>query len=89
VNPADSKRITDKINVGDLSEKPGWVRMSMHPTMANGEVLGIIDAIKEIAENIDSFQKDYIYSLKKNEFFHKSSGNRQSERVKGWFNIST
>ena len=33
-----SQEITDKINHGDLSEKPGWVRWSLHPTMTNEEV---------------------------------------------------
>jgi len=88
VNPADSKRITDKINLGDLSEKPGWIRMSMHPTMTNEEVYYIIYAIKETSENIDDFQKDYTYDLSKNEFFQKSSGNHQHERVKNWFNTN-
>jgi selenocysteine lyase/cysteine desulfurase len=33
VDPIRSKKITDKINTGDLSDKPGWVRMSVHPTI--------------------------------------------------------
>ena len=31
VSYARSKEITDKINHGDLSEKPGWVRWSLAP----------------------------------------------------------
>ncbi|MGD8305869.1 MAG: aminotransferase class V-fold PLP-dependent enzyme [Ignavibacteria bacterium] len=88
VNPSDSKRITDKINVGDLSEKPGWVRMSMHPTMTDEELYFIINAIKEIVENIDNLQNDYKYNLQKNEFTHISSDNRQTARVKDWFSFS-
>jgi selenocysteine lyase/cysteine desulfurase len=33
-----SQEITDKINHGDLSDKPGWVRWSLHPTMTDSEV---------------------------------------------------
>ncbi|MFN7117196.1 MAG: aminotransferase class V-fold PLP-dependent enzyme, partial [Saprospiraceae bacterium] len=33
VTPGFSKLITDQINHGDLSNKPGWIRMSVHPTM--------------------------------------------------------
>jgi len=40
-----SREITDKINHGDLSEKPGWIRISLHPTMTNAELDLIIDAI--------------------------------------------
>ena len=52
VDPLHSKQITDKINAGDLSEKPGWVRMSIHPTMTNEELYLIINALKEIVKNI-------------------------------------
>ena len=33
-----SQHITEKINAGDLSEKPGWVRISLHPTLSEEEV---------------------------------------------------
>ena len=37
VEKEQSCLITDKINSGDLTTKPGWVRMSIHPTMTNNE----------------------------------------------------
>ncbi|MCH7516750.1 MAG: aminotransferase class V-fold PLP-dependent enzyme, partial [Bacteroidetes bacterium] len=88
VDPSYSKRITDKINHGDLSEKPGWVRMSIHPTMTNDEIYFIINAIKEIVENIENWQSDYDYDLHKNEFFHIADDGNQSEIIKEWFNLS-
>jgi len=88
VDPSHSKRITDKINQGDLSEKPGWVRMSIHPTMTNDEIYFIINAIKEIVENIENWQSDYAYDLHKNEFFHISDSGNQSEMIREWFNLS-
>ncbi|MCH7771348.1 MAG: selenocysteine lyase, partial [Bacteroidetes bacterium] len=88
VDPSHSKRITDKINHGDLSEKPGWVRMSIHPTMTNDEIYFIINAIKEIVENIENCQSDYDYDLHKNEFFHIAAYGNQSEIIKEWFNLS-
>jgi len=36
-----------------LSLKPGWVRLSLHPTMSDEELLFIIDAIGQISENAD------------------------------------
>ncbi len=71
VTPGKSKHITDKINVGDLSEKPGWVRMSIHPTMKNDEIFFITNAVKEIVENISEWKKYYVYSSSKNEYFHR------------------
>jgi len=88
VDPSHSKRITDKINKGDLSEKPGWVRMSIHPTMTNDEIYFIINAIREIVENIENWQTDYDYDLHKNEFFHTADDGSQSEMIRKWFSLS-
>ncbi|MEQ9404900.1 MAG: aminotransferase class V-fold PLP-dependent enzyme [Cyclobacteriaceae bacterium] len=49
VSPVRSKQITDLIDEGDDSLKPGWVRISVHPTMTNDEVEFIVDAIRTIA----------------------------------------
>jgi selenocysteine lyase/cysteine desulfurase len=80
-----SKQITDKIDHGDLSEKPGWVRMSIHPTMTDKEIYNIIDAVREIVENIDEWKVDYEYDIHKNEFFHRS-GN-ENENVYKMFSL--
>jgi selenocysteine lyase/cysteine desulfurase len=89
VDAEHSKRVTDKINSGDLSEKPGWVRMSIHPTMTNKELLYIIDAIKEVVDNINKWQSDYDYDVHKNEFFHKSYNGNLNEQIREWFNLSS
>ncbi len=78
VTPQMSKHITEKINHGDLSEKPGWVRMSLHPTMTDDEVYLIVDAIKQIVKNIQSWKEDYIYDLHKNEYYHKNGYEKES-----------
>jgi len=70
VTPNQSKEITDKIDHGDFSEKPGWVRMSIHPTMTDDELNLIIDALKQIVENIEEWKKDYTYDQHKNEYFN-------------------
>ena len=83
-----SKRITDKINTGDLSEKPGWVRMSIHPTMKDEELYFIINAIKEIVKNVNDWEKDYNYDIHKNEFTHISGIEGELEKIKDWFDLS-
>ena len=70
-----SKSITDKIDHGDYSEKPGWVRMSIHPTMANDEIYFICDSIKQIIKNISNWEKDYNYSSSKNEYYNLKDNN--------------
>ena len=48
INYEMSHRITDKINSGDIGAKPGWVRVSLHPTMTDHEIDYIVYAIEEI-----------------------------------------
>jgi selenocysteine lyase/cysteine desulfurase len=87
VSPGQSRDITDKINRGDLSEKPGWVRLSIHPTTTNNELYYIIDAISEIRKNIDPWSKDYLYNPSTNEF-RNILYNGSDEFVNNWFTFN-
>ncbi len=77
VTPQMSKHITQKINHGDLSEKPGWVRMSIHPTMTEDELNYIIEAVDEIVKNVKTWQLDYEYDSHQNEFYHKNGYSKE------------
>ncbi|MBN2273461.1 MAG: aminotransferase class V-fold PLP-dependent enzyme [Bacteroidales bacterium] len=83
-----SHEITEKINRGDLSDKPGWIRLSLHPTMRNNEVRFFMKALNEIIGNIDFLKKDYLYDPKKNEFEHVSRVNKAPEWLSTWFDIT-
>ncbi len=83
-----SKEITDKIEAGDLSMKPGWVRLSLHPTMTNEELLFILDAIREISENIVNWRKDYDYDNHTNEYHHHSYHGEKVYKSSGWFELN-
>ena len=86
VDPATSQEITDKIDHGDLSSKPGWVRVSLHPTTKDEEVDRVIEAVREIGKNHAVWAKDYEYSASTNEFRHR--GERSSEDgVRAWFSL--
>ena len=89
VSPSLSKEMTDKINLGDISSKLGWVRMSIHPTMTDDELLFIIDAIKEIVKNISIWEKDYKYDSSKNEFINLLSTGNEDEKIKEWFTLNS
>ncbi|MHB8905372.1 MAG: aminotransferase class V-fold PLP-dependent enzyme [Melioribacteraceae bacterium] len=87
VDPTRSKHIAEKINRGDLSEKPGWVRLSLHPTITNEELDFVLNAIEEVITNVKEWSKDYTYSSKTNEFCHKSQPLNGFEDINQWFNL--
>ena len=81
-----SQEITDKINHGDLSDKPGWVRWSLHPTMTNAEVIITTEALNDIVANIENYKKDYVYDNHTNVFWHKNDVNDENE-IRKWFTL--
>jgi selenocysteine lyase/cysteine desulfurase len=64
-----SKDIMDSIDVGDLSKKPGVVRVSLHPIMTNDEVLYIADSLKEAITNAKEWEKEYEFDKHSGEYF--------------------
>jgi len=88
VSHADSHRITELINQGDLSLKPGWIRLSLHPTMTTKELMTTIKALKEIQAHYPEWQQDYIYNNHTNEFRHVSETEEKPELLKSWFDLA-
>jgi selenocysteine lyase/cysteine desulfurase len=85
VSHEKSRNITEKITHGDLSEKPGWVRMSIHPTMTDAEIRYILDGIEDVARTYRKYSELYQYDRFRNEFFHHNQSNRHKETIKAWF----
>jgi selenocysteine lyase/cysteine desulfurase len=85
VSHEKSMEITNLINSGDLSKKPGWVRLSLHPTMTNDELYFVTDAIRETVKHADQWKNDYRYINKKNEFVHINKPDNHIEEIKKWF----
>ena len=85
-----SQEITNKINEGDLTIKPGWVRMSLHPTMTDREINFIMSSIKDLCANHIEWARDYKYDPLTNEFEYKHKDFKKEihERSKRWFIIS-
>jgi selenocysteine lyase/cysteine desulfurase len=79
-----SNQITCKINQGDLTDKPGWIRMSIHPTMTDSELEYILDGIVELANQHQSWSKEYNYIPKENNFNHLQE---KPVTVKGLFEL--
>ncbi|MBI5601399.1 MAG: aminotransferase class V-fold PLP-dependent enzyme [Gemmatimonadetes bacterium] len=85
VDPSRSKSITDRIDLGDLSEKPGWVRLSFHPSTTMVDIDHAINAVAECVANVKAWQQDYVYSTITNEYAHKDGDTALKARVKEWF----
>ncbi len=85
VDQLTSKSIEEQISEGCLVERPGWIRMSIHPTITNEEILYVCESIKQVAENIEEWRKDYQYDAIKNEFTHKTAQPIENELVNNWF----
>ncbi len=87
VDPSRSRHITELIDHGDLSEKPGWVRLSFHPTMTTAEVDHCIAAVAEVAKHGESWARDYVYDPHTNEYAHRDGDEASRRRVEAWFDL--
>lgn len=89
VDQQTSKELTDEISIGDLVRKPGWIRMSIHPTTTNAEIEFVCDSIIALAKHHDAWAKDYEYSRCNNEFIHKTLLHKpcNATNVYDWFDL--
>jgi selenocysteine lyase/cysteine desulfurase len=60
--PRNLHKLIDEISLGDLIRKPGWIRMSIHPTTTTTEIEFVCNGIKALAENHKSWALDYEYN---------------------------
>ena len=87
VDPSRSKHITDRIDQGDFSEKPGWVRLSFHPTTTAAEVEHCIRAVEESVRHAAAWSQDYSYNSHTNEYAHRDGDAEGRARVTHWFDL--
>lgn len=80
INREQSKDIMARIDRGDLFARPGWIRLSIHPTMTNNELNFVLDAIEEVAQDFKKMSEPYYYVNAKNIFRHKDQTTEFSER---------
>ncbi len=88
VSHEKSKSLTDEISKGFLANKPGWVRMSFHPTMTDDEVVFIMDSLEQLCEEHQKWAKDYAYDPHTNEWSHKNDVQLEASLVNEWFTDS-
>ena len=85
VDPTRSRAITDRIDQGDLSDKPGWTRLSFHPATTMADIDLALDAVAEVMTNVGAWQSDYHYDPRTNEYRHRDGDDAARARVRGWF----
>lgn len=88
VSQEQSRTITDQISYGDLSAKPGWIRMSIHPTTTNEEAVYMMDALEALAANFAEWGKEYTYHPHMNEFTCDRDPGTERSLVQEWFSAT-
>jgi len=87
VDKETSNAIASRLIEGCSIEKPGWIRLSIHPTITNKEVAFICDSLKELCANIEEWSSDYEYDHEKNDYVHTANRSLEQELIKDWFSI--
>ncbi len=85
VDKEKSHDLVCQITSGDLIKKPGWIRMSIHPTTTNDEIKFVCDSIIELANNHKKWSLEYQYDNFNNTFHHLSDKLIEKEMVNNWF----
>ena len=76
VNKMLSMSITKRIDEGDLSTKPGWVRVSLHPTMTDMEIDALIAAVEEIVDHYKQWREEYRFNSATGEFDRRDGADK-------------
>ncbi len=85
VDQETSNKLVNEISLGDLIRKPGWIRMSIHPTTTSAEIEYVCKAIQSLAENHKEWAKEYQYNAETNEFLHQNATSFENTLVAEWF----
>ncbi|MGJ8665789.1 MAG: aminotransferase class V-fold PLP-dependent enzyme [Patiriisocius sp.] len=81
-----SSEILESVNKGICDMKPGWVRVSIHPTTTNEELHFVIDSILALVENVSEWKKDYKFDGKK--YSHQNETKENSSALcEDWFDF--
>jgi selenocysteine lyase/cysteine desulfurase len=87
INEKKSTEITNELLQKNQTNKPGWVRLSLHPILTNDELLFICEAIEQVALHYKKWQKEYQYNPATNEFEHAEIKETIVKEVNEWFTL--
>jgi selenocysteine lyase/cysteine desulfurase len=89
VDEEESHEILSAIRAGDMLRKPGWVRLSIHPTMTNAEIEFIVAAIKTTALCFQEWKRDYSYDPHENKYCFNKFEVEELPAAGVWFDVDT
>ncbi|MDO6433652.1 aminotransferase class V-fold PLP-dependent enzyme [Flavitalea sp. BT771] len=69
-----SYKILNALRAGEMWCKPGWVRLSIHPTMTDAEIDYMMDAVESTVDQYVEWEKDYAYDPVCSEYTFRKSG---------------
>jgi len=81
----ESERIRREVEKGNLLEKPGWVRLSLHPVMTDREVRYILEAVRRIVQFAPLWKRDYRYDPAVNDYRHIRTIRKNA--ASGWYSL--
>jgi len=70
-----SEAIINRVMEGKIEDKPGWIRISLHPTTTNTELAFVCDSIISLSENSETWKEDYVF--KEGKYLHKTKESHQ------------
>lgn len=87
VDKETSHDVVCSITSGDLIKKPGWIRMSIHPTTSTEEIKFVCQSIIDVSLNFKTWGDDYVYNSTTNEFVHKQGAILEDALISDWFSV--
>jgi len=82
-----SDLIRRQVDSGDISARPGWVRLSVHPTFSDKDVIAICDAIEHVATNANHYLSQYNSVKGANTYVYKSWETGTDALIDSWFKL--
>jgi selenocysteine lyase/cysteine desulfurase len=89
IDATRSYELLKMIRAGDLLCKPGWIRLSVHPTMTNAEIDFIMDAIELTVSHFQEWMKDYTYDPASNQYSFRGVEASGQSRIETWFSVAS
>jgi selenocysteine lyase/cysteine desulfurase len=84
ISKEESKSIINLIETNQSYTRPGWIRLSLHPTTTNSEVEYVCNSIICLVDSHKELSKLYKYNEKSNDFYIEGDDN-ENDIVNSWF----
>ena len=82
IDKGRSEDIRCALDRGEVTSKPGWIRVSFGPGTSEGEFRVLLDAIPEIARNWRKYATNYRIDERTAEWHHVSESSRGFESIR-------